>query len=156
MTITPACTLQTTKLWFERARANPTPQHFLAQLGVHYEEVAESLDELVSTRPTTQTLIDEAQLALERLAAHLKSESAATNVSIVSDENFLDALCDQIVTATGVAHTLSYDIVGAMTEVNRSNFSKFDENGQPLFDENKKVIKGPNYSKAVLLPYLPE
>lgn len=155
MTITPACNLQTTKLWFERARANPTHQHFIAQLGVHYEEVGESLAELEAQDVTTAMFINDAEEAINRLAEHLKANSARDVVTVGHHGLFLDALCDQIVTATGVAHTLSYDIVGAMTEVNRSNFSKFDENGQPLFDANKKVIKGPNYSKAVLLPYLP-
>lgn len=37
-----------------------------------------------------------------------------------------------------------FDIVGALQEVNRSNWSKF-ENGEPIFDENGKIKKGPNY-----------
>ncbi|MNF16361.1 hypothetical protein D3C80_2193450 [compost metagenome] len=68
----------------------------------------------------------------------------------------LDGLCDQIVTGTGVAHTLDYDIIGAMTEVNRSNFSKFDAAGQPIYNEQGKVMKGENYSPAELSAYLPQ
>ncbi|MNL46424.1 hypothetical protein D3C87_1691330 [compost metagenome] len=68
----------------------------------------------------------------------------------------LDSICDQIVTGTGVAHTLDYDIVGAMTEVNRSNFSKFDDAGLPIYNEQGKVMKGPNYSPAELSAYLPQ
>lgn len=156
MNNTPACNIQTTKLWFERARPVPSQQHFTSQLGVHYEEVSESLETLEGNDLETNQLISVAQEAIRNLAEHLKSNSSRDIVSVTSPVLFLDSLCDQIVTATGVAHTLSYDIVGAMTEVNRSNFSKFDENGQPLFDANKKVIKGPQYSKANLLPYLPK
>ena len=37
----------------------------------------------------------------------------------------LDAICDQIVTAVGVAYMMGMDIEGALAEVNRSNWSKF-------------------------------
>ena len=30
--------------------------------------------------------------------------------------------------------------------VNRSNYSKFDKNGYPIFNEQGKVMKGPDYS----------
>ncbi len=150
-----SCTLWTTKLWFERARPEPTTQHFIAQLGVHFEEVGECIAELEAADITTSILLNEAEQAINALAKHLKQNSAQEIVTVVNEDLFLDSLCDQLVTATGVGHTRGYDIVDAMVEVNRSNFSKFDENGQPLFDENKKIIKGPNYSKAVLTPYLP-
>ena len=45
------------------------------------------------------------------------------------------------------------NIVDAMDEVNDSNFSKFDNTGNPIFDENMKVAKGPNYRKANLKPF---
>ena len=41
------------------------------------------------------------------------------------------------------------DIVGALDEVNRSNFSKF-VNGKPVFDENGKIKKGANYKEPDL------
>ena len=44
----------------------------------------------------------------------------------------LDALCDQIVTAIGVAHMSGMDIQGALQEVANSNDSKFEER-QELF-----------------------
>ena len=60
-------------------------------------------------------------------------------------KELLDALCDQIVTAVGVAHMFGMNIEGAMDEVNRSNFSKFVD-GKPVFNEHGKIIKGPNYT----------
>jgi hypothetical protein len=41
------------------------------------------------------------------------------------------------------------DIVGALREVNRSNYSKF-VNGRAVFDENGKIKKGADYSKPDL------
>ena len=61
----------------------------------------------------------------------------------------LDALVDQIVTAVGVGHMMGMDVLGALEEINRSNFSKF-EDGKPVFDENGKITKGKDYVKPNL------
>ncbi len=65
----------------------------------------------------------------------------------------LDALCDIIVTCVGKAYLNGWDIVGAMQEVNRSNFSKF-ENGKPIFREDGKIMKGPDFTLPELKPFL--
>ena len=74
------------------------------------------------------------------------------------DENqaveILDSLCDQIVTAIGVGYMMGFDMVGALQEVNLSNWSKFDENGNPIFNENGKIVKGENYFKPDLAKFL--
>ena len=46
-----------------------------------------------------------------------------------------------------------YNISRAMKEVNGSNYSKFVD-GYPVFEDNQKIKKGPDYYKAVLEPYL--
>lgn len=149
------CTLLDTKTWFDKARPHKTIPNFTVQLGVHFEEVAESLEVLDGNDLVTNALIGQAHAAMHALAEHLKSNSQNNPITVTSPLLFLDALCDQIVTGTGVAHTLDYDIVGAMTEVNRSNFSKFDADGQPIYNEQGKVMKGENYSPAELSAYLP-
>lgn len=150
------CTLLDTKTWFEKARPDLTPVDFRVQLGVHLEEVTEMLEALDGNDVATSRLLGDAELALKNLADYLKANSGQDTITVTSEELFLDSLCDQIVTGTGVAHCRQYDIVGAMTEVNRSNFSKFDEAGNPIRNEVGKIMKGPNYSKAVLFPYLPK
>lgn len=61
-----------------------------------------------------------------------------------------DALCDIIYIAygTGVSYGLPMDLL--FDEVHRSNMSKLDENGKPIFREDGKVTKGPNYSPPQL------
>ncbi|SSX60346.1 nucleoside triphosphate pyrophosphohydrolase family protein [Actinobacillus lignieresii] len=61
----------------------------------------------------------------------------------------LDALCDQIVTAIGVAHMFGMNIQGALQEVANSNDSKF-EDGKPVFNEQGKIAKGKHYFKPNL------
>jgi hypothetical protein len=147
------CTLLDTYTWFQKARPNPTDKDRSTQLGVHLEEVVEMLDALGADSKTLPHLM----AARRNLSALAEGIKAGTMQVHVNDHNlYLDAICDQIVTATGVGYTEGYDVVGAMTEVNRSNFSKFDAEGNPIFNENKKVMKGPNYSIAVLDPYLPK
>ncbi|MNF24256.1 hypothetical protein D3C85_469170 [compost metagenome] len=148
------CTLLDTKTWFNKARPFKTIPNFTVQLGVHYEEVAEMTAAMQGVTDEANQMLSNAWEALRALSDHLKANPGC--VTVVDPLEMLDGLCDQIVTGTGVAHTLDYDIVGAMTEVNRSNFSKFDDAGLPIYNEQGKVMKGPNYSPAELSAYLPQ
>ena len=152
-TTTNPCTLSNTLDWFQKAAPAPTVQNFTTQLGVHYEEVVESLEELTGATPYTVDLINDAKRALSALGDYLKANAGCVEVKPENRLNFLDSLCDQIVTATGTAHMGNYDVIGAMAAVNESNFSKFVD-GQPIFNENMKVMKGPNYVKPALSHYL--
>lgn len=149
------CTLSKTKDWFEKAVPNPELKNFNAQLGTHCEEVAEMLRPIGGIDYATNELLLAAEDAMSSLAMHIKNNSFKPVVVIAPEDEleFLDALCDQIVTATGVAHMQGHDIIGAMNEINDSNFSKF-EGGKPLFDANRKIIKGKYYRKANLEPFL--
>lgn len=148
------CTLLDTVTWFQKARPEPTLAHFNVQLGVHCEEVSEMLEQLDGLNPEAKALIERAHEVMSALGEYLKTNSHLTTVMVKDDVLFLDALCDQIVTASGTGYYAGHDVVGAMTEVNRSNFSKFDENGNPIFNENGKIMKGPNYSQANLVPFV--
>ena len=144
--------LGTTFGWFQTAVPSPTPKNVHTQLGVHFEEVSELVQELVGLTPETETLLAQAKAALTALGDHLKANDAV--ITITNRVGVLDALADQAVTLTGSAYMLNMNITGALAEVNRSNYSKFDENGNAIFNENKKVIKGPNYTAPDLLPYV--
>ena len=136
--------ISTIKLWFERAVPNPTDKTRAVQIGVHFEEVGEML--LATGDPL-------AAEDIERVADYYKRHGMKAPNHCNRTE-LLDSLCDQIVTAIGVAHMFGLDISGALSEVNASNFSKFDSNGQPVFDANGKVSKGPNYRKPDLTPFV--
>jgi predicted HAD superfamily Cof-like phosphohydrolase len=148
-------TLKRTKEWFELAVPEPELKNFNNQLGCHMEEVAEMLECLGGETSHTNYILSNAYYALRTLSQHLKDNSAfkLVKVSEGDEELFLDALCDQTVTATGVAHMMGHDFIGAMTEVNRSNFSKFVD-GKPVFNTNSKIIKGNDYFEPDLKPFL--
>lgn len=139
--------IQDTKKWFEAAVPAPTKENFNVQLGCHFEEVAEMLRSLDGYGSWADELVENAYLALERLANALKDGRAS--VCLWDRVECLDALADQIVTAVGCAHMAGMDIVGALNEVNRSNFSKF-EDGKPVFNEYGKIKKGRGYQSPAL------
>lgn len=137
--------------WFKKAVPEPNNKNIHTQLGVHFEEVAEMLLALSGDDDQTEVLLHNAYLANHLLAEHLKNNVGALNLDMTTESKveLLDALCDQIVTATGVGYMLGMNLPMALEEVNASNYSKF-VNGEPIFNENKKIMKGPNYFKPSL------
>ena len=90
---------------------------------------------------------------IEEIATLLKT--GQLKIINVDANAVLDGITDQQVTAIGIGHMLGMDTTGALAEVDRSNFSKFGKDGQPIFDENGKIKKGPHYVKPNLEPFLP-
>ena len=60
-----------------------------------------------------------------------------------------DALGDQlyIIFGTILRHGLHHKIEEVFDEIHRSNMSKLDENGQPIFREDGKIMKSIKYFK---------
>ena len=60
-----------------------------------------------------------------------------------------DALGDilYILCGTIIEHGLQYKIEEVFDEIQRSNMSKLGANGEPIYREDGKVLKGPNYFK---------
>jgi predicted HAD superfamily Cof-like phosphohydrolase len=60
-----------------------------------------------------------------------------------------DALGDMmyILCGTIIEHGLQDKIEAVFDEIQRSNMSKLGEDGQPIYREDGKVLKGPNYFK---------
>ncbi len=58
-----------------------------------------------------------------------------------------DALTDILYVTYGAGHAFGVDLDKCFNEVQRSNMSKLDENGKPIFNNHGKVLKGPNYFK---------
>ena len=61
-----------------------------------------------------------------------------------------DALTDLLYVVYGAGHSFGIDLDKCFAEVQRSNMSKLGEDGNPIYNENGKVMKGPNYSKPNL------
>lgn len=140
--------------WFRTAKPEPSFKDFQVQLGVHFEEVSEMAGSIKGLDRLTQSILTQALVANHALALHLK-QTKGVCIEIPNPAEFLDAVCDQIVTVTGTAEFYGFDVVGAAAEVDRSNWSKFSVNGKPILEPTGKIGKGPNYAAPNLHPYLP-
>ena len=71
---------------------------------------------------------------------------AANNGDLVE---VADALGDMlyILAGTIIEHGMQYKIAEVFDEIQRSNMSKLGEDGKPIYREDGKVLKGPNYFK---------
>ena len=60
-----------------------------------------------------------------------------------------DALGDQlyILCGTILSHGMQYKIEEVFEEIQKSNMSKLGQDGKPIYREDGKVLKGPNYFK---------
>lgn len=142
--------------WMEAAVPNPNAQNQAVQFGVHLEEIHEML-EAVSPAGLTPSALDQLTFmkdVLGYMQKQIKTGEIGISFERIDRLALLDSLCDQIVTAIGIAHMLGMDINGALREVANSNDSKFGEDGKPIFNEHKKIMKGPLYTPPNLSPYL--
>ena len=140
--------IRKTEEFFEKAYPEPTDKNFHTQLGVHFEEIAEMLDALTPLNAQAGVFLGLVREITTSFSGFLKTTPGSFEIN--DRVEFLDGLCDQIVTATGTGHMAGMLMSGAMGEVNRSNASKFGENGEPILDENRKMMKGPHYKKPNL------
>ena len=134
--------LEKTKQWFEQAIPEPTVEQATIQLGCHMEEFNEMMDSIGYS-----CITEEMEVVADSFKMSYSHQVGA--VESCDKEALLDALVDQIVTAVGVGHMMGMDVLGALEEINRSNFSKF-EDGKPVFDANGKITKGKDYVKPNL------
>ncbi len=61
-----------------------------------------------------------------------------------------DALTDILYVTYGAGHSFGIDLDKCFQEVQNSNMSKLGVDGKPIYNENGKVMKGPNYFKPNL------
>ena len=88
------------------------------------------------------------KLRLELIAEELEEMwDAIENKDLVG---VADALTDILYVTYGAGHAFGIDLDKCFAEVQRSNMSKLDEDGKPIYRDDGKVLKGPNYSEPDL------
>lgn len=90
------------------------------------------------------------RLGKEELVEYLE---ACNNDDLVE---ITDALADQlyILLGTMVAHGMQDIIEDVFDEVHRSNMSKLGVDGKPIYREDGKVLKGPNFTPPNIEQFL--
>ena len=65
-----------------------------------------------------------------------------------------DALTDILYVTYGAGHAFGINLDKCFDEVQNSNMSKLDDNGEPIYNEYGKVMKGPKYFKPDLTKFI--
>lgn len=61
-----------------------------------------------------------------------------------------DALTDMLYVIYGMGHVMGINLDACFAEVHRSNMTKLGKDGKPIYREDGKVLKGPNFEKPDL------
>ena len=65
-----------------------------------------------------------------------------------------DALTDILYVVYGAGHAFGLDLDDCFHEVHRSNMTKLGEDGRPMYRDDGKVMKGPNYEEPDLSQFV--
>tara|TARA_B100000963_G_C22375665_1_gene557906 strand:+ start:44 stop:415 length:372 start_codon:yes stop_codon:yes gene_type:complete len=65
-----------------------------------------------------------------------------------------DALTDILYVTYGAGHAFGIDLDKCFQEVQNSNMSKLGHDGKPIYNNQGKVMKGPNYFKPDLTRFV--
>ena len=147
-------TIESIVQWFNTANPEPTDQDLVKQITFCIEEFTEMLEAMrcdfmvgqLKTFNTELMRISNDHEACDRFVANFD------NVAL------LDALCDQVVSATGVGVFMGAKFIPALEEVNASNYTKFkpyDGGYLPYILPNGKIGKNPDtYKEPELAQFL--
>ena len=119
----------------------------LSEVIAHVEKFHESFKIGNNYEPTTDLSEDDILLRYKLMREENEEYlEAARNKDMVE---VADALGDQlyILCGTILKHGMQHKIAEVFEEIQRSNMSKLDKDGNPIYREDGKVLKGPNYFK---------
>ena len=92
-----------------------------------------------------------------KLRYDLINEELEELLVAIKEKNMLeiaDALTDILYVTYGAGHAFGIDLDKCFNEVQESNMSKLGENNKPIYNNDGKVMKGPNYYKPNLKQFL--
>ena len=94
---------------------------------------------------------------INKLRVDLIREELNELIEAIKNKDLLevaDALTDILYVTYGAGHAFGINLDKCFEEVQNSNMSKLDENGEPIYNESGKVMKGPNYFKPDLSKFI--
>ena len=96
-----------------------------------------------SITPASRTL--QRRLIVEEFKEFLDAENQLIMGLTVNAAECLKELADLVYVCYQYAANLGWNLDEALDRVHQSNLSKLDDNGNPIYREDGKVLKGPNY-----------
>ena len=89
-------------------------------------------------------------LIVEEFKEFLEAEGMLYRENIVFEAEALKELADLIYVCYQYAENMGWLLDEALDRVHKSNMSKIDSEGKPIYCEDGKVLKGPNYKPPTL------
>jgi len=96
-----------------------------------------------STTPASRTL--QRRLIVEEFKEFLDAENQLILGLTINSADCLKELADLVYVCYQYAANLGWDLDEALDRVHKSNMSKLDDNGNPIYREDGKVLKSKNY-----------
>ena len=94
---------------------------------------------------------------INKLRLDLIKEELSELTDAMNNKDLLevaDALTDILYVTYGAGHAFGIDLDKCFEEVQNSNMSKLGNDGNPIYNDAGKVMKGPNYFKPDLSKFL--
>jgi len=136
------------------------PNGTLRTTSVHYDAVkaftvamGQPVGEDITSLETGGLLIMRMDLIEEEaleIADELPGVFTNRTQEAIDKAAFTKELADLLYVTYGMAVTFGLPIDEVFERVHRSNMSKLDDDGKPIYREDGKVLKGPNYEKPNL------
>ena len=115
---------------------NPSPQQQAKEFRAGFQVTN-------STSPASRTM--QRTLIVEEFKEFLDAENQLIKGFVVNATDTLKELADLVYVCYQYAENLGWDLDEALYRVHQSNMSKLGEDGKPIYREDGKVLKGPNY-----------
>ena len=100
---------------------------------------------IVNTK-SAATRVKQKNLIIEEFKEFLEAEGLMFRDNPELHANCLKEMADLVYVCYQYAENMNWDLDKAMHLVHESNMSKLDEYGNPIYREDGKVLKGPNYT----------
>ena len=95
--------------------------------------------------PDRSTRSCQKNLIVEEFKEFLESEGSLFRDHPTVQEEALKELADLVYVCYQYAENMGWFLDEALDRVHKSNMSKLGEDGKPIYREDGKVLKGPNY-----------
>ena len=105
----------------------------------------------VKTKPSfpTNKIVELRNLLIEEELSELKDAVKSKDITEVAD-----ALTDILYVTYGAGHAFGINLDNCFEEVQLSNMSKLGSDGNPIYNDQGKVMKGPDYFKPDLSKFI--
>ncbi len=89
-------------------------------------------------------------LIVEEFKEFIEADYDMAMMDLNSRADCLKELADLVYVAAQYAENMDWDLEQALRRVHQSNMSKLGDDGKPVYREDGKVLKGPNYEPPTL------